>query len=137
MTKQFTATTTSIATTGTVCLWHGTDEVSASLIIKHGVSEEFARLTGGQGEFWATLNPDEAWWFAQTGPGSDRGEPRLLKFDLPNAALNVLIGSDPPLVVERIESAVFEFLPDGFSVVNEAMLNLQAITSLEEIRIDL
>lgn len=130
--KTTATTTNSISPTGTVCLYHGTDAISADRIITEGVSEELAIEALGDGTFWATKSLEKAAWFATVCPNAENAEPTVLKIHIQQEAFSILSTQDTPSVIEHIELEAYEFLPPGFSVVNSAITSVEKIEDIQK-----
>src|SRR5262245_10711926 len=109
-------------------LHHGTDDQSANTILQLGVDHKQAGAWNVSGEFWATTSAADAEVFAQVNPAG--GVPALFSFDLPHQMLLEMVDADPPQAYRHSTNGVdwYEFLPGGFSVLNQRMENREVIS---------
>ena len=106
-------------------LHHGTDESSATDLLRDGVDERQAAVFNVSGEFWGTTGLAEAETFAQVNPAA--GLPTIYSFDIPLQVLQAMLTANPPRAYQHTTSGVdwYEFLPKGFPLLNLHMANRQ------------
>lgn len=110
-------------TGGSVRLHHGTDAESGDYIVSSGVSYEQNLRSRGTGEFWVTIDEEDAQIFAGANPME--GPPCVVSFDVPTAAINLCIERNA--VADHFGNS-FEFFRESFAVLNESRSNVQMST---------
>lgn len=105
-------------------LYHGTDTASATDIAQNGVHAAKAARYNSMGEFWATMDPGVAEWFARANIAG--GPPACVRFELPEAVLQTLLTAQP-LIAQTDGQGNYEFFPASFPVLNQNLSGLQVI----------
>jgi hypothetical protein len=109
---------------GRVRFQHGTDAKSGDSLLSFRLNRDKAREFGDDGDFWATLLPRNAAFFAIANPAN--GDPVIFSFELPLQLVADLMGRSPPLVIlDDVTIQAFRFSHDGFEIVNGAMTDLR------------
>ncbi|MGL4553490.1 MAG: hypothetical protein ACRC33_20175 [Gemmataceae bacterium] len=109
-------------------LHHGTDASSAHDTLVNGIQVAGAAAFNVSGEFWATTSAADAETFAQVNPAG--GVPARFSFDLPVSVLQALLAAAPPRAYQHTSAGVdwYEFLPDGFPLLNQRLTNRQVVS---------
>src|SRR5437762_2038465 len=107
-----------------VRLHHGTNLTSANELLQNGVDQKRAAASNGSGEFWVTVNHENAEWFARSNPASPPAA--CFEFDLEDQVIQSCLLMTPPGVVKH-PGGDLEFLPSSFQLLNAAMSNRQVV----------
>lgn len=111
-------------------LHHGTDAQSGDYIVSSGIDYQQNLRSGGTGEFWVTIDEEDAHIFAGSNPMD--GSPCVVSFDLPTAAIDLCIQRNS--VSDHFGNS-FEFFRDSFEVLNAAISSVQ-VTHVSSIEFD-
>ena|ERR1700730_4940316 len=132
MTVYFTTlagSSSAVTSAGTVWLYHGTTEESAVSIVTGGVSCIIANQISGFEDFWATIDPQNAAFYAGIATPTSKKR-AVVKFGLPVVKLDGFLTASPATAAWYPMDQAVQFTKHCHTELNASMTNVEIVREL-------